>query len=397
MSQGSFRKIILKQGDKIMNNFVYHNPVKIVFGKGTISELSNLLPKDKKILMLYGGGSIKKNGVYDQVSKALEGFDWLEFSGIEPNPLHETCMKVVELIKKENVDFLLSVGGGSVLDATKYIAMAALYTATKDPWDMLKTGNHGTSALPLGCVLTLPATGSEMNAAAVISRKSTIEKLPLINAMLFPQFSILDPETTYSLPVAQTINGIVDTFMHVLEQYANTPVNAPLQDRQAEGIMLTLVEEAPKVLANPFDYDARANIMWAAANALSGTADEYDSLIACGVVQDWSTHMIGHELTAFYGLDHAQTLAIILPSLWRQRFEEKEAKLAQLARRVYGITESSNSKAAEMAITKTEEFFHSIGMKTRLSDYSVDATEAAKKVASRIDQPDIEKIILGAS
>lgn len=291
-----------------MNNFTYCNPVKIVFGKGTIAGLPELLPADGTVLLLYGGGSIKRNGVYDQVTRALHGKSWMEFGGIEPNPLHETCRQAITLARKERIGFLLAVGGGSVLDATKYIAAGCKYDG--DPWDILSKGAEVKSALPLGCVLTLPATGSEMNDAAVISRASTREKLCFISPKVMPQFSILDPETTFSLPRRQTVNGIVDAYVHVTEQYVASPCNAPLQDRQAEAVLLTLVEEAPKILVKPSDYDVRANLMWAATNALNG-------LIGCGVPQDWATHMIGHELTAFYGIDHAPSLAVVLPSLWR--------------------------------------------------------------------------------
>lgn len=360
-----------------MNNFTYCNPVKMVFGKGAISELASLLPADTGILLLYGGGSIKSNGVYDQVVAALKGFKWAEFGGIEPNPSHETCMKAVEKIKAEGLGFILAVGGGSVLDAAKYIAAACKYTQSPDPWDILAKHAEITAALPLGSVLTLPATGSEMNYNSVISRKSTQEKLFFGHPLVYPKFSILDPQTTFSLPLRQTVNGIVDTFVHVAEQYATYPVNSPLQDRQAEAVILTLLEESPKVLKNPNDYDARANLMWAATNGLNG-------LMACGIPQDWATHMIGHELTAFYGIDHGQSLAVVLPALWRHQKASKQAKLAQLARRAYGTAASlSDLQAADEAIKQTEKFFHSLGMKTRLSDYGIDAADAAKKISER--------------
>jgi len=359
-----------------MNNFTYCNPVKIVFGKGTIAGLPELLPANETVLLLYGGGSIKKNGVYDQVTKALRGRTWLEFGGIEPNPLHETCMPAIALARKERIGFLLAVGGGSVLDATKYIAAGCKYGG--DPWDILSKGAEVQSALPLGCVLTLPATGSEMNGGSVISRTSTREKLFFISQKVMPQFSILDPETTFSLPMRQTVNGIVDAYVHVTEQYVASPCNAPLQDRQAEAVLLTLAEEAPKVLVNPSDYDTRANLMWAATNALNG-------LIGCGVPQDWATHMIGHELTAFYGMDHAQSLAVVLPSLWRHTKPAKQPKLAQLARRVFATAHDlSDTAAAERAIDATEHFFQSIGMKTKLSDYGIEADDAARRVSERM-------------
>ncbi|NQU84519.1 MAG: iron-containing alcohol dehydrogenase, partial [Mariniphaga sp.] len=284
-----------------MYNFEYKNPVKIIFGKGTIPQVANELPKEAKILMTYGGGSIKKNGVYDQVKKALKSFDLLEFGGIEANPHYETCMKVVDLIKAEKVNFLLSVGGGSVLDATKFIAAAVKYEGD-DAWDILAKGAEVKEAMPLADVLTLPATGSEMNGNSVISRVSTQEKLAFGSPKVMPVFSILDPETIFSLPDRQVANGVVDAFVHVIEQYLTFPVNSPIQDRFAESILKTLVEEGPKILSNRTDYDSAANFMWSATVALNG-------LIGSGVPQDWATHMIGHELTAYHGIDHARTLA----------------------------------------------------------------------------------------
>lgn len=358
-----------------MNNFEFCCPTRVVFGKGYIAKLSELISKDKKVLMLYGGGSIKKNGVYDQVKNALEGYNVVEFSGIEPNPTYETCMKAVEIVRNENIDFLLAVGGGSVLDGTKFISAAVNYKG-EEPYDMVSKGAPFEEVLPLACVMTLPATGSEMNSGAVISRVSTMEKFALHCTKLYPIFSIIDPEATYSLPVKQTVNGIVDTFVHVMEQYATYDVNSPLQDSWALGLIKTLIQEAPKVLANPKDYEARANIFWCATCGLNFWLSQ-------GVVQDWSTHRIGHEITAFYGLDHGQSLAVILPRLWGARKEAKANKLAKLAREVYGCKESDDLKASDCAIKKTEEFFNSIGMKTKLADYKVDSLEAAERVRER--------------
>ena len=305
-----------------MLNFSYCNPVNIVFGKETISELSHLVPPGVKVMMTYGGGSIFKNGVYDQVKKALSRFTVVEFGGIEPNPHYETCMKAVEIARKEKVGFLLAVGGGSVLDGTKFIAAAIKWTAG-DPWKILQ--DHSirlAEAVPLGSVITLPATGSEMNCGAVITRAEAKDKLFFGDPLVYPKFSIIDPQVTYSLPTKQTVNGIVDTFVHVMEQYMTYNVNSPLQDHLAEGIIRTLIEESPKVLANPNDYDARANLFWASTLGLNG-------LIACGVPQDWATHMIGHELTAAYGLDHGVTLAIVMPELWRFKLADKKEKLTK--------------------------------------------------------------------
>lgn len=347
-----------------MQNFSYCNPVNIVFGRGTISELSNLLPKEGRILLAYGGGSIKRNGVYEQVVKAAGGRKLVEFPGIEPNPRYETLMRAVELVKREGVDFLLAVGGGSVIDGVKFIAAAALFEEP-DPWQILVThGQTVRGALPLGSVLTLPATGSEMNANSVVTREATQEKLHFGSPCVMPRFSILDPETTFSLPPRQTANGVIDTFVHVMEQYMTHPVNSPLQDRQAEAILLTLVEEGPKALKNPGDYEVRANLMWAATHGLNG-------MIACGVPQDWSTHMIGHELTAFFGLDHGVTLAIVLPAVWKHKRAQKAAKLLQYGDRVWGIRNGSDEARIEETIARTEEFFRSLGVPTRLSEHGV--------------------------
>ena len=321
-------------------------------------------------MLVCGGGSIKRNGVYAQVKKALKRHHVTEFWGIEPNPLHETCIKAVEVVRKKKIRFLLAVGGGSVLVATKYIATAAVYRG-KDTWDILRTnGTNVKAALPLGSVLTLPATGSEANANSVISRKATEEKLYFTSDHVYPVFSVLDPETTFSLPKKQVRNGIVDTFVHVMEQYMTYPASAHLQDRFAEGILQTLIEIGPKTLARTKDYDARASFMWSATLALN-------NLIGCGVPQDWSTHMIGHEITAFYGLDHAETLAIVMPGVWMNQFKRKQAKLEQYGRRVLGV------KTAKAAIAGTEKFFHAIGMPTRFGDHGINAKEAAEKVKTR--------------
>lgn len=361
-----------------MNNFEFYCPTKMVFGKGSIAKLEELIDKNKKVLMIYGGGSIKKNGVYDQVKNALKNHTVFEFSGIEPNPTYETCMKAVELVKKENIDFLLAVGGGSTLDGTKFIAAASKYKG-EEPYDIVSKELAVEEALPIGSVMTLPATGSEMNCAAVISRTSTQEKFAMRDAHVYPQFSIIDPETTFSLPIGQVRNGIVDTFVHVMELYATYDVNTPLQDSWALGLIKTLIQEAPKVLKDNTDYDAKANICWCATCGLN-------YWLSVGAVQDWSTHRIGHELTAFYGLAHGQSLAIVLPRLWQERKSNKAQKLAKLAREVYGCKETDDLKAADCAIKKTEEFFNSIGMPTKLADYKVDANEAAQRVKDRFEK-----------
>ncbi len=356
-----------------MDNFEFFNPVKILFGKGQIAKLRGEIPANARVLVTYGGGSIKQNGVYAQVTEALAGRAVSEFGGIEPNPVYETLMHAVETVKREKIDFLLAVGGGSVLDGTKFIAAAATFEG--EPWDLLARGAPVTGAIPLGAVLTLPATGSEMNTFAVISRAATKEKLAFGSPKLYPKFSIIDPQTTFSLPPRQVGNGIVDAFAHVLEQYLTYPANAPLQDRFAESILLTLIDEGPKALANPADYDARANLCWCATMALNG-------LIAVGAPQDWTTHMIGHELTAFHGLDHGQTLAVVFPGTMAARREGKRAKLLQYAERVWGIREGGEEARIDAAIGKTRAFFEAVGVKTRLSDYGL-GPEAVKQVAAR--------------
>ena len=366
-----------------MLNFVCYNPTRIVFGKGTIPEVKNLIPAEAKVMMTYGGGSIRNNGVYDQVTTALRGRGVIEFGGIEPNPRYETCMKAVAVAKAQGVDFLLAVGGGSVIDGTKFIASALKYPGA-DPWDMLRNWTLLKAALPLGTVLTLPGTGSEMNGGAVISRDSTHEKLFFLSELTYPRFSILDPETTYTLPDRQFANGTVDAFVQVLEQYLTYDVNSPLQDRCAEGILLTLIAEAPKVKADPRNYDARANLMWCATNGLNGW-------IACGVAQDWASHMIGHELTALYGVDHGQSLAIVLPGIMHHQRRRKGARILQYAQRVWGLVHGDEETRIDQAIAKTEEFFRSLGIGTRLADYRI-PVEAGPLVAQRLAD---RKMLLG--
>ncbi len=359
-----------------MFNFTHHNPTKLIFGKGTIPKLAGEIPSDACILLTYGQGSIKQNGVYDQVMQALAGRTVLEYGGIEPNPQYDTLMPAVELARREKVDFLLAVGGGSVVDGTKFIAASIPFEG--DPWDIVAKRAPLQSAVPIGVVLTLPGTGSEMNMWSVISRDSARAKLPFGSPLVYPRFSILDPETTYSLPWRQTANGIVDTFTHVMEQYATYPADAPLQDRMAEAILLTLIEEAPKVLENPHHYAARANLMWCATVALNET-------IGVGVPQDWSTHAIGHELTALYGIDHARTLAIVLPAVLDFKREPKRAKLLQYAERVWGIREGDENARIDEAIERTRGFFEGLGLPTRLSAYGL-GRECFSEVASLFAQ-----------
>lgn len=346
-----------------MNNFIFYNPTKILFGKGQISSITEEIPEDAKVLLIYGGGSIKTNGVYDQVVEALGNIEYHEFSGIEPNPTYEKCMKALEVIEENNIDFLLAVGGGSVVDGAKFIA-AAYYYQGIDPWDILAHNEEVIDALPLGVVLTLPATGSEMNGNAVITRQEFKEKLSFGSPLVLPQFSVLDPTVVATLPPRQIGNGIVDAFVHVIEQYLTYPVDAKVQDRVAEGVMLTLVEEGPKVLADPANYDGAANFMWAATMALNG-------IISRGVPEDWTTHNIGHEITALHGVDHARTLAIVLPGVMNVMRESKKQKIIQLGQRVWGISETDENKAIDITIAKTVEFFELMGLQTRLHEYKI--------------------------
>jgi NADP-dependent alcohol dehydrogenase len=348
-------------------NFDFYNPTQILFGAGQIAALAKQVPAGARVLLVYGGGSIKQNGVYDEVIAALAGHTVTEFSGIEPNPSYETLMRAIAQVKAEKIDFLLAVGGGSVIDGTKFIAAGALLE--EDPWTILeKHGANVTRAMPFGAILTLPATGSEMNAASVVTKKATQDKFAFMSRHVYPKFAILDPTKTYTLPVRQVGNGVVDAFAHVMEQYLTYPVGAKVQDRFAEGLLLTLIEEGPLALSHPDDYDVRANIMWTATMALNG-------LIGAGVPQDWATHMVGHELTALYNLDHAQTLAIVLPNMLRVRKEGKREKLLQFAERVWNLKGGDEDTRIEAAITRMEEFFEQMGVKTRLGDYGLGAKE----------------------
>ena len=344
-----------------MENFNYYNPVQVLFGKGQIAKIGKLIPEDNKVMLTYGGGSIKRNGVHEQVTRALQGHRVVEFGGIEPNPRYETLMKAVEVARQEKIDFLLAVGGGSVIDGTKFIAAAARFRGG-DPWEILSREARVDDALPLAAVLTLPATGTEMNSNSVITREETREKLSFSSRRVFPRFSVLDPETTYSLPRRQLANGVIDAFVHVMEQYY-TPGGDPVQDRLAEGILRTLVDLGPALVNDPPEYHSRATFTWTATLALNG-------LIACGVPQDWSTHHIGHELTAFHGLDHGVTLAIVLPGVMQATAESRRRKLLQYAERVWNI-DPARPDAGKLAIDRTEAFFQELGVATRLSDYRI--------------------------
>jgi NADP-dependent alcohol dehydrogenase len=358
-----------------MENFTYFNPTRIHFGRGQIASVDSEVPAGARVLLLAGGGSIRTNGVHTQVRKALGKRFVAEFFGVEANPDYDTLMKAVELVRREKLDFILSVGGGSVADGAKFVAAAVPFKG--DPWEILLTrGSAVASALPIGVVLTLPGTGSEANMASVISRRSVKEKLAFLSPKVFPRFAVLDPETTFTLPERQIANGVADAFTHVIEQYMTYPVHAALQDRFAESVMQVLVEEGTKTVRNPTDYDSRANVVWAATWALHG-------VIGVGVPQDWASHTIGHELTALHGIDHARTLAVVVPSLLNIQRASKGAKLLQYGERVWGIREGSEHARVDAAIDRTRSFYESLGLRTRLSDYSV-KPDVASVVASRL-------------
>ncbi|MFI8604023.1 iron-containing alcohol dehydrogenase [Cellulophaga baltica] len=358
-----------------MNNFEYKNPTKIIFGKDTIGKLTNEIPADAKVLMLFGGGSIKKNGVYEQVKTALAKTDLIEFGGIPANPEYAVLMDALKVIKEEKITYLLAVGGGSVIDGTKFLSAAAEYKGA-EPWEMLKNKERPTKGMPFGTVLTLPATGSEMNSGLVITREETKEKLAMGGPALFPTFSILDPLVITSIPERQLVNGVTDAFTHVLEQYMTYPAGGLLQDRFAESILQTLIEVGPKVIKDPTDYEAGANFMWSCTMALNG-------LIQQGVPGDWAVHMMGHELTALFGIDHARTLAVVAPSHYKYNFEAKKEKLAQYAERVWNVTEGSIDDKAYAGIEKTEAFFHQLGIKTKLSEYTDKFEGTAEEISKR--------------
>jgi len=361
-----------------MLNFEVNNPTHIIFGKDQLQKLPDYILKftaSKKILLAYGGGSAEKIGLLDKVRKQLTGFEVTEFGGIEANPQYTTLMRAAEVCRANDIGFILAVGGGSVIDGVKFISGAVFYAG--DPWEVLlrEPNKVFTKALPFGTVLTIPATGSEANSGAVISREETQEKRTMGGPLFFPVFSFLDPTLVASLPPRQVANGITDAFMHTLEQYLTYPTGNLLQEREAEAILSTLIEIAPKVMANPGDYEAAANLMWAANHALNGN-------LRCGVPTDWATHMIGHELTALYGIDHAQSLAIIAPRLFKEKFANKKEKLQQYGERVWKL---SGENIAEQAIEKTEAFFQSLGIRTRISDYTADGAKAPGIIRQRFE------------
>ncbi|WP_372379194.1 iron-containing alcohol dehydrogenase [Vibrio natriegens] len=355
-------------------NFSYVNPTKIYFGQNQIASIKEAIPADQKVLVIYGGGSIKNNGVYDQVADALQGHEWLEFSGVEPNPTKETLDKAVEIVKAQNVDFILAVGGGSVIDGSKYVAAASKYDG--DGWDILIGQHQVEEALPLAAILTLPATGSESNMGAVITKAETQDKLPFMSPAVQPKFAVLDPDVMKTLPERQLINGIVDAWVHVCEQYLTLPTGAMVQDGYAETLLKTL-----KALGEQFaerdDDKWRANLMWSANQALNG-------LIGSGVPHDWATHMIGHELTAVWGVDHARSLAIIQPSLLRNQMKFKRAKLEQMGRNVFALEASDD--LAERTVQLIEDFYHQLGVATKLENYGDNRQQAIDTVIEQLEK-----------
>ena len=365
-----------------MNNFTFHNPTRILFGQGRIADIAHEVPANARVLIAYGGGSVVKTGTLAEVKAALAGYTVFEFGGIEPNPTYETLMQAVELARREKIDFLLAVGGGSVIDGTKFIAAAIPFAG--EPWDILAKRAPVKSAIAFGSVLTLPATGSEMNNGAVITRRASNDKLAFSNSRLYPRFSVLDPAKTFTLPPRQIANGVVDAFVHITEQYLTYPVDAKVQDRFAEGLLLTLIEEGPKALQEPENYAVRANIMWTATLALNG-------LIGAGVPNDWATHMLGHELTALHGLDHAQTLAVVLPAMLQVRREEKREKLLQYAERVWGLRDGDTDSRIDQAIAKTRQFFESMQVPTRLSGYGI-AKDAIPALLAQLERHGMVKL-----
>lgn len=385
-----------------MESFELYNPVRVQFGEGQVSRLSDLVPPRARVLLTYGGGSIKRNGVYGAVREALGTRHVVDFGGIEANPHYETLMEALPVIEREKIDFLLAVGGGSVIDGTKFIAAAACFNGA-DKWSLM--GNKGSqqivAAMPFGVVLTHSATGSEMNRGAVITRATTREKLSFSSEHTFPRFAVIDPRYMLSLPLHQVANGVVDAFVHVVEQYLTYPVDARVQDRFSEGLLSTLVEIGPALMEHPEDMGLRSNLSVCALLALNG-------LIASGVPEDWSTHMIGHELTALYGLDHAVSLAVVLPALLRDQMDVKSEKLAQCGRRVFGLTGSDTRGVAERTVEAIEDFLRRMLGKIRLSDYGVDRdgarvvwerfAERGWKMGERrtVDAAAVERILLAS-
>ncbi|WP_217516702.1 iron-containing alcohol dehydrogenase [Vibrio metschnikovii] len=353
--------------------FTYVNPTQIYFGQQQIAAITQAIPRQHKVLVIYGGGSIKHNGVYQQVVDALQEHTWLEFSGVEPNPTKETLDKAVAIVKQQAIDFILAVGGGSVIDGSKYVAAAAKYSG--DGWDIMLGKHHVTDATPIGAILTLPATGSESNSGAVITKAATQDKLSFLSPYVQPKFAVMDPDVMKTLPDRQLVNGLVDAWVHICEQYLTYPTQAMVQDGYAEALLKNLL-----VLGEGFaqrDNDAwRANLMWTANQALNG-------LIGSGVPQDWATHMIGHELTALWQVDHARSLAIVQPALLRNQLAAKKAKLEQMGQRVFNLAPSED--LALRTIDAIEAFYHQLNVDTQFSAPDMTAEQAVDKVIEQLE------------
>lgn len=378
-----------------MNNFIFQNPVKLIFGRGMVSKIKSQIPEGKRVLVTFGGGSVKKNGIYDQVIAALEGREYIEFWGIEPNPRVDTLRDAVKKGREFGAEWVLAVGGGSVADGTKLISVAI--ATDKDPWQIVLDGDT-QNRIPMGVVMTLPATGSEMNGNGVISNHATKEKYPIYG--VYPEFSILDPQATFTLPKYQIACGLADTFVHVMEQYVTASGESMLMDRWSEGILSTLIELAPKIEKDQTNYDTMANFMLSSTMALNG-------IISMGVTEDWATHLIGHEITALTNLTHGHTLVVVMPSLLNVLRMYKGDKIVQLGERVFGIKKSSKEESIDATIKAVENFFRSLGLKTRLSENNIGEdviVEIVKRFQERgttlgehnIDYKTVEKILNGA-
>jgi alcohol dehydrogenase len=351
-----------------VQNFIFQNPTKLIFGKDQLVHLKTEIPRyGNKVLLVYGGGSIKRSGLYDKVLSLLNeiGAQVFELSGVEPNPRVSTARKGVEICKQEGVDLILAVGGGSVIDCTKLIAAGAKYDG--DPWDLVIKKASAKEALPFGTVLTLAATGSEMNSGSVITNWDTNEKYGWGSPLTFPKFSILDPVHTYTVPRDQTIYGMVDMMSHVIEHYFHLEDNTDLQDRMCEGLLLTVMETAPKLLADLENYDHRATILYCGTMALNG-------MLNMGYRGDWATHNLEHAVSAIYDIPHGGGLAILFPHWLEHNLHVKPERFKKFAVRVFGV--NPEGKTAEEAglegIRKLREFWNSIEAPSRLADYDID-------------------------